>query len=132
MPYKVTSQGSIYSNLQEAAIACPVDKQYIYREQILNYTTNLNAGASYTSGSFNVLNFKRVTGYVFMDQDGTLEIQESKDGSTWRTTETISVSASTVATFNHELLCEYVRFVLTNTGAAATTVMDFVVYKSVE
>lgn len=132
MPYKVSAAGSLQTLLSETNIALPIDKQYIYRTQLLNYTTNLAAGATFTSSSYNILNYKRVTGYVFMDQSGTLEIQESKDGSTWRTVESISVSANTVTIFNHELLCEYVRFRLTNTGGADTTVMDFVVYASVE
>jgi hypothetical protein len=46
---------------------------------------------------------------AFADQTGTLNIQQSRDGTTWRTTKTVAVVASTAVTLEDTLVRRYVR-----------------------
>jgi hypothetical protein len=104
-----------------STIAVPTDKQAVYRTQAFLTTTPLAGNASYTSATFNALLFKRITGKVFANQDGTLNLQHSDDGSTWDTLTSISVSANTPAKFDEPIYCQYVRVNYTNDATSQTT-----------
>lgn len=112
-------------------IAIPVDKQAVYRTQAFLTTTALGASASYTSATFDGLLYRRITGKVFADQAGTLNLQHSDDGITWDTLTTINVTASTPAKFDEPIYCRYVRANYVN-GATAQTVFRLSAYLSAD
>jgi hypothetical protein len=60
---------------------------------------------------------------VYTDQAGTLQMQQSRDGVTWRTTQTVAVPAATATVIADPLICQYCRVLYTN-GATAQTVME--------
>ena len=118
-------------NISDTDISLPIDKQVIYRTQVLTMTTPLDASASYTSQSFDAITFRRITGRVYADQSGTLELQHSDDGTTWDTLTSVSVTAGTAAKFDEPIYLRYVRVRYTN-GATAQTTFRLSAYLSVE
>lgn len=46
---------------------------------------------------------------AFADQSGTLNIQQSRDGTTWRTTKTVAAVASTAVTLEDVIVRRFVR-----------------------
>lgn len=60
---------------------------------------------------------------VYADQAGTLQLQQSRDGSTWRVTSSQAVSASTAVVLDDLVVSRYVRVVYIN-GATANTICD--------
>jgi hypothetical protein len=84
-------------------------------------TTPLGASGSYTSPSFNTAGFSRITGGVFTDQAGNLQVQQSPDGTNWDVISTFSVSANTGQGFEVAVVYPYGRVVYNN-GATAQTV----------
>ena len=84
-------------------------------------TTPLGASGSYTSPSFNTAGFSRITGGVFTDQAGTLQVQQSPDGTNWDVISTLSVSANAGQGFEVAVVYPYGRIVYNN-GASAQTV----------
>jgi len=102
-------------------VAVPVDKQAVYRTQAFLTTTALGADASYTSATFDALLYRRITGKVFADQDGTLNLQHSDDGTTWDTLTNMSVTANTPVKYDEPIYCRYVRVNYVNGAVAQTT-----------
>jgi len=94
-----------------------------YNEHIAGpYTTTaLAASGSYTSSSIITNGHSRITGSVFADQAGTLNVQQSSDGTNWDVVSSFSVLASAGTGFSVELVCPYVRLNYVN-GATAQTV----------
>jgi hypothetical protein len=84
-------------------------------------TTALGASGTYTSSSVSTQGFSRITGSVFADQPGTLNVQQSPDGTNWDVVSSFSVSANAGTGFSVELVCSYVRLNYVN-GATAQTV----------
>jgi hypothetical protein len=60
---------------------------------------------------------------VYTDQAGTLQLQQSRDGVTWRTTQSVAVAAATATVVVDPLVCQYCRVLFTN-GATAQTVLE--------
>jgi hypothetical protein len=52
-------------------------------------TTVLAANATYTSAAFSTADAAGVTGSIYSDQDGTLEVQQSPDGTHWDVVDTL-------------------------------------------
>jgi len=94
-----------------------------YNQQVSgpSTTTPLGASGTYISSSFNTTGFSRITGGVFTDQAGTLQVQQSPDGTNWDVVSSFSVSANAGTGFSVELVCPYVRLYYVN-GATAQTV----------
>lgn len=91
--------------------------------QYIGSTTPLPAGNTYTS-RWNLSDiFANITGAVTADQAGSLFIDQSGDGTTADITQTIAVTANTVATFNVTLLLPYYRVRMTNTAGSAQTTL---------
>jgi hypothetical protein len=94
----------------------------------IHSTTALGASAAFTGVTLNTgsqnsyLNHKAT---VFADQAGTLNMQQSRDGATWRTTKTASVSANQVITMVDDLVFQYCRVTFTN-GATAQANFELV------
>ncbi len=68
--------------------------------------------------------FSRARAFVFADQPGTLTIEQSKDGATWRQTTSVDVLASAGTILESLIGREYVRASFTNTGGSTTTVFE--------
>lgn len=114
-----------------SSIDIPTDKRAIYRSQAFLTTTVLAASGTYTSPSINGIQYRRLTGKVYTDQAGTLDLQHSDDGSTWDNLTSISVAAATPTKFDEPIYAQYVRVVYTN-GATAQTAFRLSGYLSVE
>jgi len=108
-----------------------VAKQAITRSQAFITTTALGVSGTYTSASIDGIQYRRLTGKVFADQAGTLEIHHSDDGTTWDTITSISVSASTPASFDEPIYTRYIRVNYVN-GTTAQTAFRLSGYLSVE
>lgn len=92
----------------------------------IDSSTNLGASAVYTgasrdAGSSNT--YSRFVARSFTDQIGTLAIQDSTDGTTWRTVKSIDTVANTMADLDVEVVSRYHRVVFTNGAANATTIL---------
>ena len=113
---KIISEGftSKDINIHETDIKMPVDKQAIYRIQVIETTTTLTANSSFTSASIDTTNYSSFQGFVYADQDGTLEIQVSADNSNWYPAQDISVTAGSTVTFDFTVVSAYTRVVYTN------------------
>jgi hypothetical protein len=110
--------GTNSMQLASAAIAVPMDLQAIYRVLAFQSTTPLGANGTYASGSQDGLNYRRITGRVYADQSGTLQIQHSDDGVTWDTLSSISVPGGTPTKFDEPLYCRYVQVKYVNGSTA--------------
>jgi hypothetical protein len=90
--------------------------------------TALGASATFTGVTLNTgsqnsyLNHKAT---VYADQAGTLQLQQSVNGSTWRTTKSVAVSAGSVVTLVDDLVYQYCRVVYVN-GATAQASFELV------
>lgn len=91
-------------------------------------STALAANASFTGVTLNTgtqnsyLNHKAV---VYADQAGTIQLQQSLNGVTWRITKSQAVSAGTVSTIIDDLVYQYCRVVYVN-GATAQANFELV------
>lgn len=81
----------------------------------------LGANAVLTSKTFMVSAFDKIVGSVYADQTGTLDVNQSYDGTHWDVQSSITVSASTPTGFNISVVAPYAQLVYTN-GATAQTV----------
>lgn len=84
-------------------------------------TTPLSAGATFNGTARNLLNPGQSGTFracATADQAGTLNIQQSRDGSTWRTIATTAVAANTTATLEAPVFMQQLRVQYVN-GAIA-------------
>jgi len=91
-------------------------------------TTALGASASFTGQSINLgtnRDVYEVRYYVFADQSGTLYVDASRDGSTWRTINTTSITANNGTIVTISVATQYIRCRYTN-GATAQGVFELV------
>lgn len=133
----VTINGSLTNIPVEVAasdIIVPIDKQAVYRSNAFIITAALAANASLsTAPIIDGIQFKRLTGRVFVDQSGTLKIYHSDDGTTWGSVpdRTIAVSANAPVTFDEPFYCRWVKIDYTN-GASAQGSFSLSGYVSAE
>jgi hypothetical protein len=84
-------------------------------------TTNLVASAVFTGTAIDTLDFATVTTLVHSDQNGTLDVQYSADGSTdWHGGESYTILAGATKFFTPTIQSRYMRIVYTN-GTIDTT-----------
>lgn len=125
MPAQTAQTYNIPSSvLKAAALVSPSTQKTSF--------TNLAAGASVTIGTF-LIDFSNIFDlYVFMDQASTIQPQirraTSGNGSTWRSYKEPYVGAASVIldVIALRLPNSLAQFVVTNTGAAATTTLEVV------
>jgi hypothetical protein len=117
--YQVYSANSPDSNSM-----APMDKQAQAKVQIENNTTALGASATYTGASFDTMadgvNYTWLTGLVQSNVGGTLNVQQSVDGTNWFNLNAITVNAATNTPIDVKILLRYVRFNYVNGGTAQT------------
>lgn len=119
------------AKISDAGIIIPTDKQAVYRNLEVDYSTPLAASGSYTSSAIDGLTLRRVTGTVYADQAGTLNIEESKDGTTYRITATQAITASTPYAFDAIFHSRYIRLNYVN-GASAQGAFELIAYSAAE
>lgn len=124
-----TGAGSLPIVITNSDIAAPTDLQTVYRPKVVETTTNLGASATYNSAAIDGANARRIQGFAYADQAGTLNLQDSRDGVTWRTTATHSVAAGTVVSFDEPIYAQYKRVQYVN-GAAAQEAFELVAHIS--
>lgn len=112
------------STIQGSNAMLPTDKQAQLKTQIENNTTALAANATYTGATFDTMadgvNYTWLTGFVYANVAGTLNIQQSADGTNWYGLDTISISGTAPSKISVDILSRYIRAVLVN-GASAQT-----------
>lgn len=135
LPSSLTSNGNLKISVEESSIKQPVDKQAILRVQVVEDTTTLDANVTYTSPSIDTSNYSKFQGFVASDQDGTLYIDESADGSNWVQIDSKSVTGSSAnppvgVPFNEDVTAHYMRIRYVN-GATAQNSFRLEVYTAV-
>lgn len=88
---------------------------------VVTTVTPLLSTASFTSPAQFVQRATDITGTVFADEPGTLEIQQSGDGTNWDQTTTYAVPANNGVAFEVPLYSQWWRIVYVN-GSTAQTV----------
>ncbi len=84
-------------------------------------TTALGASGTYTTATPMATDgYSRITGSVYANEAGTLNVEQSADGTNWDISSTFTVSASVGEGFSVELVCPNVRLNYAN-GATAQT-----------
>lgn len=106
-------------------------KNGINRVNRFNNSTPLAAAATFESASLDGLTYKKITGRAFADQAGTIEIQQSDDGTTWDTSKTLEITAGTAVFYDEPIYCRYIKVQYTN-GATAQTAFRISGYLSAE
>lgn len=89
-------------------------------------TTALAAGATFTGATLNLgpnHSFNRHRAVVYADQPGTLYLEQSRDGTNWRVTATVAVTAGTPAEIEDLIVHQYQRVRYVN-GATAQTAFE--------
>ena len=83
-------------------------------------------GASHDTGVNRISGsaMSKFRGEVFADQAGTLTIQHSRDGTTWRSTLSQTCTASTGTVIESMIVRRYVRATFHNTAGSDTTVFE--------
>ena len=114
----LTYNGGALSNLY----SYPTNLQYALS------TTNLAISATFTSATLDfgdTMNiYQSITAIVFADQASAangLQIQVSRDGTTWRIAAQVAIVASTFTTLNAQLFLRYARIVYINGVVAQTS-----------
>lgn len=114
----------LQTELQNVPIM-PYDKQAQLKTQIESNTTPLGANATYTGAGFDTMadgiNFTWLTGIVYANQSGSLQIQQSLDGTTWDVIDGITCNAGTAYKISVDVVSRHVRFVYVNGATAQTT-----------
>lgn len=85
-------------------------------------TTPLGSAGVFTGTSVDVSQYASITISAFADQAGTVNIQQSTDGTNWDITgDSYAVTASTVRPISTPVFARFARVVYTNGGVAQTT-----------
>lgn len=93
-----------------------------YAESISQTLANNATGAGATHPSAGA---GTARAFVFADQNGTLAIEQSYDGTTWRQTDTAAVTASVGKSLDGKIVRPFARVTFKNTsGAAACSVVE--------
>jgi len=111
----------LYINLGATSITLPVDVQANLMQQLDYTTTALGSGSTYTGDSVEVDKYTRLCGTVIADQDGTVYIDQSSDGSNWDYTSSFDFTAGNGLAFSVEVIAPYGRLRVTNTSGSAQT-----------
>lgn len=98
-------------------------------KQQVEPTTLLASGATYNGHSddtenenlgYDAFGYSKFRALVYSDQGGTLNIQQSRDGATWRTTKTVAYLAAAATTLEDIVIRQHVRVQVVNGGTDQT------------
>lgn len=99
------------------------------RAEVDKTTTALGASATYTGEGQDTLLAKRVAGFAYADQAGTLHVEHSDDGSNWYSTGGQAVAAGATVFFDQPAYAAHARLRYVN-GATAQAAFKAVLYRS--
>jgi len=71
----------------------------------------------------NIKGLEKITGYVFADQPGNINIRQSGDDTNWDISDTTAVTAGVTATFSVDIESDYASVVYTNGNDSAQGTM---------
>jgi hypothetical protein len=91
------------------------------RTKKVEETTPLGANDTYTSPVIKTEMYNQIRGLVEVDQQGTLEIEESEDTVKWIKTDTITINSATSRAFRFNCNAYYARLKYTNGGTPQNT-----------
>ena len=120
LPTSLSASGNLKISLEETSIKQPVDKQAIYRVQVIETTTALDADGKFISAGIDTTNYSKFQGFAYADQDGSFKIQISPDNSNWYDYKSYSLTGGTPVPFNDDVIAPYMRIVYTNGGTDQT------------
>jgi len=102
----------------------PLDPAHTTRTLADSTTANINTGSSYTGSSFSTSKYNKITGILFADQDLTLSIEQSVDGSNWdEVTDITYTASSTDGGYSVEIVGLYARMKISNASGSNTTTL---------
>jgi hypothetical protein len=81
----------------------------------------LGANAKYYTPSMDALAFSKLSGIIFTDQAGSMQVQESIDGYDWIQTSEQAVTAGVGKAFSYEINSRFIRIIFVNGATASTT-----------
>jgi len=90
-----------------------LDKQ-IKREYITGSITSLSANSSWDSGSIDATYYSQIRGFIYADQDGTLNYYVSYDGNSWYLLKSQTYTAGDELGFIFDILAKYVKIEFIN------------------
>jgi hypothetical protein len=97
---------------------------------LLNLTTNLVNGVTYTSSPQQLGEYVSLTAHIYSDQSLGCQIQFSNNGVDWDVTEAFNTVALNPTHQSIVVLGKWCRIRVTNTGTIPTTTLRFLVYGS--
>jgi hypothetical protein len=93
----------------------------IKRVEAFRDKTPLGINAKYYSPSLDGLAFSKLSGIVFADQAGELQVEESLDGYDWIQTSKQTITASAGKAFSYDINSRFIRLIFVNGATANTT-----------
>jgi hypothetical protein len=122
LPTGETGNPALPIFLAGAVIQLPTNLQSSRQGTLDSTTTALAASGTYTTASaVSCAVYRRIVGSVYCDQDGTLNVQQSPDGTDWDVTSTFTVTGGTGQGFSVEVVAPYMRLDYVNGTTAQTT-----------
>lgn len=88
---------------------------------LISTTTPLEIGDTYVSATVSIPRAISITGSVFADQDGTLFVEQSGDGTDFDVSSTFEIAANEGSGFDIPLLSPFFRIRFANTSGSAQT-----------
>ena len=111
----------MYVDIGATASNLPIDVKSNHMQQLDYTTTALGSGSTYTGSSVTVDKYTRLCGTVIADQNGTIYIYQSPDGSNWDYVSSFDFTANKGLAFSVEVVCPYAKMEITNTSGSAQT-----------
>ena len=93
--------------------------------QLDSTTVPLGATASYIGDLQDVTSYAKVTGIIYSDQDCTLYIEQSADGTNVDYSTSFAVTGGTGLAFSVEAVAKYARMRIVNGSVAQTTLRAY-------
>jgi 5-hydroxyisourate hydrolase-like protein (transthyretin family) len=122
LPTGATGNPALPIFLAGAVIQLPTNLQSSRQGTLDSTTTALAASGTYTTASaVSCAVYRRIVGSVYSDQNGTLNVQQSPDGTNWDVTSTFTVTGGTGQGFSVEVVAPYMRLDYVNGTTAQTT-----------
>ena len=91
-------------------------------------TTPLAANGVFTSSTFSLAGYARITGSVIADQAGQVKIQQTQDGTHWDVQSVWSITANAGMGLSAEIVLPTGRLVFTNTTSSAQSLFRLYSY----
>lgn len=86
-------------------------------------TAAINAGATFTGAADDVSQMSSAIIMLFANQNTTLVISQSRDGSSWDVSDTFTVPASSGRSFTISVVSQFIRVAVTNTSGSTANVV---------